>query len=427
MKNDLLTDAFGMLDDSLLDSHFTKKEALLAKKKQSEPRETASKSKILGGTAFYKWGVVAACFCVCTVLFLSVLLPMMLSSDKEIPSGSDWNIGVAIPAVTTDSQTEPSSDTRGEDISTNTESDTNEKDTHTADSEDVTKAPEETEPLDTSPTYVPPIEPSPTDSEKTPPEGGDNSGGTDTDRPEEPSPQGNDNTPSPDSHSGSTSPSTQGNDPSPSSVDDPVPPSSGDDTSYKRLYIYSLRELEEIRSITLCGDESKVEEYLSAIDAFGINTKDELMEFLDVIDSLPVIELVDGDITRIYVYYDAKVGFYSAYIITKAKDGSLTQMDYYLSVKDIEAEIQRADYFNKPSSPEGIKNIQNTDKTVRVYYENKYDHFTGIGKRYYWTVSADNILVSYLYYTPDEHPLDAEELFSDAHIVHLADIAERIK
>ena len=183
------------------------------------------------------------------------------------------------------------------------------------------------------------------------------------------------------------------------------------------ISLRSLAELDEMREMIACADEEKLNKYLRSIEGAGARNREDLIAFVNMIDSLPILELIEGEITWIS---HQGISFHSdgkadevVFISTKAANGDWTRVEYLVWEKDVDAEIAHRKSscefrYSTIDSP-----IQSSDARITVYSEVIEAHPSGIGYTISWNVVVDGILARVIYYSEDIDGIQAESVFGD--------------
>ncbi len=175
------------------------------------------------------------------------------------------------------------------------------------------------------------------------------------------------------------------------------------------IEVRSIEELNQVKHKLSCSDE-EFKEY------FGYRmTKENLAYFLDLVDSIPYVPIVDGDIVWINYCYERTIdsGKYvkSLIISTESKNGEWTRFSYMFSISD-EPDVdepvttpppQDATVFTPP--------ILSDDGEISVFAERRGDHPSGTGDFIEWYAHVDGIYTVIYYYVPDADQVDTSELF----------------
>ena len=176
----------------------------------------------------------------------------------------------------------------------------------------------------------------------------------------------------------------------------------------------SLAQLDEMREMILCTDEEKLDQYLRSIEGAGAKSREDLVSFLNMVDSLPILEILEGDITWIsHQNITTDGGNDVVFITTRNANGDWTRVEYLVWVKDVDAAIEFREAHGEfeDSTMEGP--IQSEDGRITVYAQVKRPHRSGIGYIVTWTVVVDGILARVVYYSEEVDDIHAADIFDD--------------
>lgn len=186
------------------------------------------------------------------------------------------------------------------------------------------------------------------------------------------------------------------------------------DAPLPSISLRSLAQLDEMREMISCSDEEKLNAYLRGIEGAGASSREDLISFVNLIDSLPILELIEGEITAISLNnIIADRNRDEVDISTQDANGNWTRVEYLLWVEDVNAEIEfrEANGWFENSALE--RPIQSNDGRITVYAEVKEAHPSGIGYTVTWTVVVDGVLAYVVYRSEDIGDIHAERVFGN--------------
>lgn len=102
------------------------------------------------------------------------------------------------------------------------------------------------------------------------------------------------------------------------------------------IILDGLSELEEMRGMAVCTDEDVLQAYLDGIKGMGASSRGDLTAFLELLDSLPYLPVLEGEITSIQYTPEWQL----MEIVTEAANGDWVRLSYYLAVDEVHAEIE---------------------------------------------------------------------------------------
>ena len=209
-------------------------------------------------------------------------------------------------------------------------------------------------------------------------------------------------------------------------------------TSDKMIYtmidIKSLEKLDEMKKVAQSEDEEAWDLFLEGINIckgigaykLGGFNREDLIAFLDLIDSLPILKLIDGKV--IWINYEEgerpTTGeyYHSIIISTEAANGDWTMIEYQLSIDDIPARIERRKKVDSEFADALLdKPLHGKDGRIKVFFETRKEHPSGIGDMIRWHLDLDGIYTVAIYYTKHADEVRANEVFQNAVIQSISD------
>lgn len=191
------------------------------------------------------------------------------------------------------------------------------------------------------------------------------------------------------------------------------------------INIHSLEELEKMREMAESKDEEALNLYLRSVNGGGAHNREDLIAFLDLIDSLPILKLIDGQI--VWINYEEgerpTTGeyYHSVIISTEAANGDCTMIEYQLSIDDIPARIERRKTTEELAESILKTPLQTKDGRIKVYSEARKEHPSGIGDFITWILDLDGIYTGVIYYTKHADEVRANEVFQNVVIQSISD------
>lgn len=183
------------------------------------------------------------------------------------------------------------------------------------------------------------------------------------------------------------------------------------------ISVDSLAELDKMREMISCTDEEVLNIYLRSLSGGGARSCDDLILFLNVLDSLPILEIIDGEIIWISYFFDDEDKEDDVVIIsTKSANGDWVRVEYLINESNVGAEIKRREAAGEYRHSTIDTPIQSKAGRIQVYSEVREDHPSGIGYLINWNVVVDGILTRVVYYSEDIDDMHAESLFDDLKI-----------
>ena len=195
------------------------------------------------------------------------------------------------------------------------------------------------------------------------------------------------------------------------------------ESDYSSPHIYigvrSLDQLDEMRSMIDEKDDQKLNLYLLSVEGGGAKNREDLISFINLIDSIPIIKLIDGEIIWIAHYYNVSVPDEkkngTLYVSTLSDNGDWTRIEYKLYETDVETEIELMQSKENGKTDLFISN----DGKINVYYQTKQAHTSGTGDIYEWIASIDDKIAHVIYYTSNSNETAAFDMFDGIKITCL--------
>ena len=183
--------------------------------------------------------------------------------------------------------------------------------------------------------------------------------------------------------------------------------------------VQGMEEWEEMKQMAKCNDEVQLEQYIQSVVNRGIQSKDDLLAFVELMESLPQIPILNSDITWMRfsrgVSEDTGKETIVVYILTEAKNGDWTRVEYVLSVMDVSKKIAEEkgtiDKNTILTSP-----IKTHDQKMELHIETREPHPSGQGTMIKWVGEVDGIFTRIYYYSQKAEEVKTEQLLHDIQI-----------
>ena len=172
----------------------------------------------------------------------------------------------------------------------------------------------------------------------------------------------------------------------------------------KSISVRSREELSEIRDLLYSKDEEKLENIL--MQGYTI---EDMSTFLDVIDSIPYVMMIDGDITWAS-YHESSKPNKIFYVTTEAENGDWVRITYLLQLSYAEDPVA---YVTETASKENSlisQPMESSDKRVTLLSEIRDKHPTYEGDYIEWWAIIDGIAASITYYSSDIDNIQTDTL-----------------
>jgi hypothetical protein len=153
---------------------------------------------------------------------------------------------------------------------------------------------------------------------------------------------------------------------------------------------------------------------------WGCYTVEELLPFLAVVDTIPYIDILNGDITWI-AYSESAIYSNKVFnITTTAENGDWVRISYFLQIAGGEDPMSWA--IERASRKDAVilEPIESQDKRVSLISEARYKHPVYEGDCVEWLGTVDNIAVEILYYSTNIDDIKTEEVLNSLTITSIA-------
>ncbi len=211
--------------------------------------------------------------------------------------------------------------------------------------------------------------------------------------------------PSPDP-STETSPASSSNSTTAPQPVDPVEP------QYNVISVRSLSELETMRSMSTSSDTEAVQAYLLSLEGGGAQTQNDLKNFLTLVDKVPKLELLEGEITWISLQYSDTQAV--LHISVTAESGDWFRTEYMLHLVDSNAQLN---WLQSDSQALLDTPISAQNNRIRIYTQSVTAHENQPGYTTAWRLTVDEYCAFLYYYSDAASSASAAEIFQNASIV----------
>ena len=179
----------------------------------------------------------------------------------------------------------------------------------------------------------------------------------------------------------------------------------------------SLEELEQMREIFFWEDKEKLKSTLLHWGCFDL---EELLPFLDVVDSIPYIDILDGDIIWLN-YTENDTGSSKVFsVAVTAENGDWVRIGYYLHTAEMEDSMSWATDAALKRGATILEPMESHDKRVALISEIRDKHPSYEGDRIRWWGTVDGIATEITYYSTNIDKIKTEELLNTLTITSIA-------
>lgn len=196
-------------------------------------------------------------------------------------------------------------------------------------------------------------------------------------------------------------------------------------TPPRSINLESLEELEIMREMIACEDEQALYEYLHSIPGGGAQSRQDLIDFVNLVEHTPYACLIDGKITWLNYKGSSDKQNEVLYITVKAPNGEWVRCGYLFSVENVSKQMNKVKREigrdNCLSSP-----LSTGDGRLTLYTETREPHPTYEGDLIEWWGVLDGIVVEIAYYVADMDAVDTVALLNSLNIVDTVALLESL-
>ena len=212
--------------------------------------------------------------------------------------------------------------------------------------------------------------------------------------------------------------STQSTDTGPISTEKITEVIYSDPPMKRSVSVDSLEELSQLRELMFCTDQQELESSLLKFGFFNVN---DLSIFLEIVDSVPYPNVMDGDITWIaYDEYEENIEYTVLYVTVTAENGYSARIIYRPRLVDpvSTAELRASEAASLISQP-----ISSEDGRVTIWAEFRDSHPVYPNANYVeWIAIIDGIFTEILYVFPNTDNINTEEFLESISISSIAQL-----
>lgn len=202
--------------------------------------------------------------------------------------------------------------------------------------------------------------------------------------------------------------------------DAPFSSVTGGDPSDEWMVIQSPAQLNELRAVIACDD---AERWTQALQSTAVtkreNSKEELIAFVTLVDSLPQISILDKEFSKIMygkgISEDTGKEYKVIYVITHADNGDWTRVEYILSITDVSRAIAEEKSVIGDNSLLSAA-VSSADGKMTLYAETREPHPTESGTMIRWWGETQGIFTRIVYYTNHADEVNSENIASNMQI-----------
>ena len=186
---------------------------------------------------------------------------------------------------------------------------------------------------------------------------------------------------------------------------------------YASVIVRGLDKLEEMRGMLAKSDE-ELNPYLDTIPGRGLNSREDLVNFLELVDNAPVPRLIDGEISSIE--YHPKYDELDIFI--EASNGDRVHLEYLLS-RDPAEILEKWESNGAFEDSTLSQPVKSQDERITVYSQVKEPHTSGIGEMVRWALTLDDTFVYVVHYATAGSDAEAETVFGNPEIKKISELS----
>lgn len=174
----------------------------------------------------------------------------------------------------------------------------------------------------------------------------------------------------------------------------------------------SVRGLDEVLTMRemLTASEDVMHQYLRSIGG-GPHDRKDLENFLQLLNTLPYVPLIDGEISWISHSYGESQDtgdYYSVFFVsTKASNGEWVRIEYILSTEDVMQKISE-----ETQEMTAMQPIHSSDNRMTVYAEKREPHPSETGELINWIANIDGYFARIIYYSNNAENIPSTNVLS---------------
>ena len=213
---------------------------------------------------------------------------------------------------------------------------------------------------------------------------------------------------------------------SPAEIDPTNDPDISVGEPYPSITLRSLAELAELRQMSVNQNETELQAYLKKLEGQGAENRQDLLDFLALVDSIPVVQLMDGTVTFLSHqegYWVSSGQYYNKVDLTlKKTTDDWIRLEYMLSVEDLSAKVAEIKTFSGFTELSLDIVIEATGDRLRVYGEKRIPNATGNGGKIRWFLAINGLYTEVVYHTADLRTVDTAQIFAGLSVIRISDL-----
>ena len=189
------------------------------------------------------------------------------------------------------------------------------------------------------------------------------------------------------------------------------------------IEVRSLEDFNKMKEMSVCNDEALLQQYFQSFTFARPQSKEDLSAFVNLIDTTPIIPILDGNVVWICfsrdISRDTGKETTVVHISTEAANGDWTRVEYLLSATDVSKKISEEKILVSENSI--LKSpIKNSDGNLTLHTETREPHPSGNGTMIEWFGEVEGIFVRIYYFTNAPENVNTEDLFNDLQTANIS-------
>ncbi|MBR5880227.1 MAG: hypothetical protein IKZ16_00950 [Clostridia bacterium] len=176
------------------------------------------------------------------------------------------------------------------------------------------------------------------------------------------------------------------------------------------IEVRSMQEFEKMREMIDCEDEQALEEYLQGLGGYAVDSRQDLIDFVALAESMPCAWIIDGEVTYMShtIHTPSTAGVFSASI--RAENGDEVSCYMHLDTTDpgaslaaVKAQMGKENLLDSPlSTPDG---------RLTLHFEIRQP--SGRADRITWWGELDGMVVEIRYCVSNADTVDTRQLLAN--------------
>lgn len=182
------------------------------------------------------------------------------------------------------------------------------------------------------------------------------------------------------------------------------------------IEVRSMQEFEKMREMIDCEDEQALEEYLQGLGGYAVDSRQDLIDFVALAESMPCAWIIDGEVTYMSRVISTTVASNEPYdlfsAVIQAENGDWVNYRIFLNeddpnahLKSIKREVRKENLLDSP--------ISTSDGRLTLHTETREPHASGTGDMITWWGELDGMVVEIRYCVSNADTVDTRQLLAN--------------